>query len=59
MGLNLDDFEIFGDVCTTLCPRHFGMKSLVKGFETFHSDRIYIAGVQHRGFSLNDQKLLK
>ena len=27
-GLNLDDFKIFGGMCTTLCLRHFGMKPM-------------------------------
>ena len=52
-------FEIFGDVCTTPCPWHFGMKPLSGGSETSHSDRIYIAGVQRRDFSLVDQILSK
>ena len=58
-GLNLDEFEIFWDICTTLCPRHFGMKHLSLGSETVHSESIYIADVQRRGFSLIDQKLSK
>ena len=58
-GLNLDEFEIFWDIYTTLCPRHFGIKPLCEGSETSHSERIYIADVQRRGFSLIDQKLLK
>ena len=44
---------------TTLCPWHFGMKRLSWGSETSHSERIYIAGVQRRGFSFIDQKLSK
>ena len=45
-GLSLDEFEIFWDFYTTLCPRHFGMKPLFEGFETSHRDRIYISDVQ-------------
>ena len=35
------------------------MKPLSEGSETSHSDRIYIADVQRRGFSLIDQNILK
>ena len=57
--LNLDGFKLFGDICTTLCPRHFGMKPLFWGSEASHSERIYIAGVQRQCFSWIDQKLSK
>ena len=58
-GLNLDEFKIFWDIYTTLCPRHFGMKPLSQGSETLYSDRIYIADVQRRGLSLIDPKMFK
>ena len=38
---------------TVVCPRHFYMKPLSEGSE--NSERIYIADVQRRGFSLIDQ----
>ena len=56
--LYLDEFEIFWDIYTTLCPRHFSMKPLLMASESSHSERIYISDVQRRGFSLIDEKLL-
>ena len=48
------------NICdAAICPRHFGMKPLFKGSETSHSERVYIADVQRRVFSLIDQKLSK
>ena len=59
LGPELREFEIFQDIYTTLCPRHFGIKSLPYDSETSHSERIYIVGVQRRGFSLIDQKFVE
>ena len=39
-GLNLDKFEIFWDIYTTLCPRHFGMKPRSKAYEPSYRDWI-------------------
>ena len=36
--LNLDEFEIFSNIYTTLCPRHFGMKS-----QSFHFTEKYFS----------------
>ena len=48
------EFEIFLDIYAAVCQRHLGMKPLFEGPETSNGDRIYIADVQRRGFSLID-----
>ena len=58
-GVNLAEFEIFLDIYSALCPLRFDMKPSSYGFETSHSESIYIADVQRRGFSSIDRKLSK
>ena len=58
-GLNLGEFDMFWDIYTAVCPRHFCMKPLSYSSEMSHSEQIYIVDVQRRGLSLIDQKLSK
>ena len=53
-GLNLNEFEIFWNIYTALCTRHFGFKPLSYGSGISHTERINISNVQSRGFGLID-----